>query len=395
MDRIILHVDVNSAFLSWTAVKLLSEGYNKDIRNEVAVIAGDPKKRHGIIVAASIPAKKIGIKSPSNLYEARKKCSNLLVFKPDYEFYSKQSKLLMNYLKSLFPEFEQYSIDECFIDYTSMKGLYGNEVEYAYKLKDEIYKRFKFTVNIGIGNNKLSAKMASDFTKPNKVHTLYKNEFKEKVWDLDISELFMAGKASCKKLRELNINTIRDLANADINMLTRNLKSQGKMLYEYANCIDDSEVCNMYEERKGIGFSRTLESDSQNIEEVNNYLLYFSKEIAKQLKKMNVYANTLVVTIRNYDFKTYNHQQKYLNGINLEDDIYEKAKELFNKIWDREPVRLIGLRVTDFTNSNNFQLSMFDNNNEVIRENETNKLIEELNSKLGANLIKKGNSVNK
>ena len=150
MERIVLHIDVNSAFLSWSAVKLLEEGYKKDIRNEVAVVAGDPKKRHGIIVAASIPAKKLGIKAPINLYEARKKYKDLIVVKPDHNYYYKKSKAMMDFLKKLFPEFQQYSIDECFIEYTSMKRIYGDEVKFAYKLKNEIYKRFGFTVNVGI-----------------------------------------------------------------------------------------------------------------------------------------------------------------------------------------------------------------------------------------------------
>lgn len=391
MEKIILHIDVNSAFLSWTAVKLLREGYNKDIRNEVSVIAGDPKKRHGVIVASSIPAKKIGIKSPSNLYEARKKCKDLLVFKPDYEFYSSESKKLMRYLNNLFPEFEQYSIDECFIDYTSMKKLYGDEVKYAYKLKNEIYNKFGFTVNIGIGNNKVSAKMASDFEKPNKVHTLYKSEFKDKVWNLDISRLFMAGKSSCRKLRELNINTIGDLATSDLNMITRNLKSLGKTLYEYANCIDDSKVCNMYEERKGIGFSKTLEDDTTNAKIIYDYLYEFSNKISNKLREKKVYANTIVITIRNFEFRTINHQQKYYNGVCMTSDIYEKSIELFNKTWDREPIRLIGLRVTDFTDSNSYQLSLFEENKNNRDDEKLQNIIDEINSNYGKNVINKGN----
>lgn len=390
MERLILHIDVNSAFLSWSALKLLEEGYNKDIRDEISVIAGDPNKRHGVIVAASIPAKKIGIKPPINLYEARKKCKDLIVVKPDFNYYYNKSKRLINYLKSLFPEVQQYSIDECFIDYSSMKMLYGDEVKYAYKLKDDIYKIFGFTVNIGIGNNKLSAKMASDFEKPNKVHTLYKNEFKEKIWNKDISELFMAGKSSCSKLRELNINTIGELANSDIQMLIRNLKSHGKLLYEYANCIDDSEVeTESYNERKGIGFSRTLEFDSDDKDLIFKYLYNFSKDISKKLREKKVYANTLMVTIRNYEFKTTNHQQKYLNSINLTDDIYEKAKELFINTWDREPIRLIGLRATDFTDSNNYQISIFDNNT-IKNDKIISDIIDNINSKYGDNIVTKG-----
>lgn len=395
MERLILHIDVNSAFLSWSALKLLEEGYNKDIRNEVAVIAGDPNKRHGVIVAASIPAKKLGIRPPVNLYEARKKCKDLIVVKPDYNYYYSKSKKLMDYLKKLFPEVQQYSIDECFIDYSSMKMLYGDEVKYAYKLKDEIYKKFGFTVNVGIGNNKLSAKMASDFEKPNKVHTLYKGEFKEKVWNKDISELFMAGKSSCNKLRQLNINTIGELANSDVDMLIRNLKSQGKLLYEYANCIDESKVeTESYNDRKGIGFSRTLEFDSDDKDLIFKYLYDFSKDISKKLREKNVYANTLMVTIRNYEFKTINHQQKYLNGINLTDDIYDKAKDLFLNTWDKDPIRLIGLRATDFTDSNNYQLSLFEKNVNNKNDEKIENLIDKINKEYGDNSIFKLNDQN-
>lgn len=391
MDRIILHIDVNSAFLSWSAIKLLKEGFNKDIRNEISVIAGDPNKRHGVIVAASIPAKKIGIKPPINLFEARKKTRDLIVVKPDYQFYKKCSENMINFLKSLFPEIQQYSIDECFIDYTTMKKIYGDEVKFAYKLKNEIYKRFGFTVNIGIGNNKLSAKMASDFEKPNKVHTLYKYEFKNKVWNKDISELFMAGKSSCKKLRELNINTIGELANSDYDMLIRNLKSQGKLLYEYANCIDESRVePDMYEERKGIGLSRTLEYDSNDKELLFSYLYDFSKEISKKLRDKKVYANTIIITIRNNEFKTINHQGKCINAVNLTDDIFEKAKQLFLNIWDKEPIRLIGLRVTDFTSTNSIQLSIFDKNNDKHEKEQLQKIVDDINNKLGNSSVMLG-----
>ena len=390
MQRIILHIDVNSAFLSWSALKLLEEGYKKDIRNEISVIAGDPSKRHGVIVAASVPAKKIGIKPPTNLFEARKICKDLIVIKPDRYYYFKKSNQMMSLLKRLFDKVEQYSIDECFVDYTSYKKVYGDEVKFAYKLKDEIYKKFGFTVNIGIGNNKLSAKMASDFEKPNKVHTLYENEFKDKVWNLDISNLFMAGKSACKTLRELNINTIGELANSDKNMLIRHLKSHGKLLWEYANCIDNSEIdIDRYNDRKGIGYSSTLEMDTDDKEEIYKYLYNFSKDISRKLKEKKVFASSITVTIRNNEFKTYNHGHKYLNSINETDDIYQKAIELFNNIWKKEPIRLIGLRCTDFTDSNNYQLSLFEENKKVKNDIKTEEIINKINSKFGKDIIKK------
>lgn len=391
MERIIMHIDVNSAFLSWSALKLLEEGFKKDIRKEIAVIAGDPNKRHGVIVAASVPAKKLGIKSPSNLYEARKIYKDLIVVKPDMNYYRKKSKQLIDLLNSLFDKVEQYSIDECFVDYTTYKKVYGNEVKYAYKLKDEIYNKFGFTVNIGIGNNKLSAKMASDFEKPNKVHTLYASEFKDKVWNLDISDLFMAGKSACKILRELNINTIGQLANADQNMLIRHLKSHGKLLWEYANNIDNSELnTERYNDRKGIGFSRTLEYDIDNKDEIYKYLYDFSDWISKELKRKDVYATNITVTIRNNEFKTYNHGHKYINGVRDINDIYEKAIELFNQIWKKEPIRLIGLRTCDFTDSNNYQISLFEEIKDLKKDNKTDKLIDDINNKYGKNIIKKG-----
>ena len=361
MERIIMHIDVNSAFLSWSALKLLKQGYKKDIRNEVSVIAGDPKKRHGVIVAASIPAKKLGIRPPTNLYEARKIYKDLIVIQPDFNFYKLCSNALMTFLRKIFKTIEQFSIDECFIDYTEVKEKYGNEVEFAYKLKDEIYKRFGFTVNIGIGNNKLCAKMASDFEKPNKVHTLYEYEFREKVWNKDISELFMAGKSSCAKLREMKINTIGELAQADENKLIQKLKSHGKTLHEFANGIDNSNLnTDSYNERKSISYSKTLEISTDNKNKLYEHLKYFSNKISNELIKRKFYANTIVVTIRDDLFKTTSKQEKFINPTNDENIIYETSIKVFSKLFNDEKIRLIGLGVTDFTEYYIYQLSIDD-----------------------------------
>ena len=361
MERIILHIDVNSAFLSWSAIKLLKEGYKKDIRNEVSVIAGDPNKRHGVIVAASIPAKKLGIKPPTNLYEARKIYKDIIVVQPDFNFYKLCSNALMTFLKKIFNSIEQFSIDECFIDYTDVKDKYGDEVIFANKLKDEIYKRFGFTVNIGIGNNKLCAKMASDFEKPNKVHTLYEYEYKEKVWNKDISELFMAGKSSCAKLREMKINTIGELAEADESKLIKKLKSHGKTLHEYANGIDNSKLnTDSYNERKSISYSKTLEISTDNKNKIYDILKYYSNKISNELIKRKFYANIVVVTIRDDLFKTTSKQEKLINPTNNEKEIYELSIKLLYKLWNEEKIRLIGLGVTDFTEYYLYQLSIDD-----------------------------------
>ena len=390
MERIIMHIDVNSAFLSWSAVKLLREGSKIDLRNEISVVSGREASRHGIVVAASIPAKKIGIRSPMNLRDAKKIYKDVIVTLQDREFYKECSNNMMRLIKYLFPTYEQFSIDECFVDYTEMRKLYGNEVKFAHKLKDEIYKRFGFTVNVGIGNNKLLAKMASDFEKPNKVHTLYKSEIEEKMWPLDISNLFMAGKSASAKLRNIGINTIGDLAKSDQNKIIALLKSHGKMLYEYANGIDDSPVENNYDERKGIGFSKTLEDDIEEKSILYSNLNNFSIKISNELKKRKLFAGVIVVTIRYASFKTYNHQIKLKNNINTSEEIFEYAKTAFNKLWNGEPVRLIGLRVSELSTNNDIQLSLFEENNKLIKDKEINNLIEEINKEFGSGAVVKG-----
>ena len=200
MPRIIFHIDVNNAFLSWSAIYLLQHGYKQDIRKIPAVIGGDESARKGIVLAKSPIAKKYGIVTAETLYSARNKCKSLQVFPPNYTFYKEQSKKLYNYLASYTPLIEQYSIDECFLDLTGTTLLYGNDyVLLAHKIKDEIKEKFGFTVNVGIGENKLCAKMASDFEKPDKVHTLYLNEIETKMWPLKVNDLFMLGKSSAKR----------------------------------------------------------------------------------------------------------------------------------------------------------------------------------------------------
>lgn len=363
MDKIIFHIDVNSAFVSWSAVKLLLSGYKKDIRNEVAVVAGDPKTRHGIIAAASIPAKKLGIKSAMNLYEARKKYNDIIVVKPDFEFYRKCSNSMMMFLRSVFRTVDQFSIDECWVDYSDVKDKYGDEIIFANKLKDYIYKKFGFTVNIGIGYNKLSAKMASDFEKPNKVHTLYKYEFKDKVWPLDISDLFMAGKSSCKKLRSMGINTIGQLACADEDMLVKVLKKHGKLLYEYANGIDDRKLnSENYHSRKSISFSETLSNSSSSRNLLISYLEKFTDKIVNILNRDSYYAKTVVITIRNDDFVTKSRQKKLNTFTRNKKKIKSIAFSLLDELWDGYKVRLIGLGVSNLTRKKNVyvQLSLFD-----------------------------------
>ena len=361
MPRIIFHIDVNNAFLSWSAIYLLQHGYKQDIRKIPAVIGGDESARKGIVLAKSPIAKKYGIVTAETLYSARNKCKSLQVFPPNYTFYKEQSKKLYNYLASYTPLIEQYSIDECFLDLTGTTLLYGNDyVLLAHKIKDEIKEKFGFTVNVGIGENKLCAKMASDFEKPDKVHTLYLNEIETKMWPLKVNDLFMLGKSSAKKLNELGIYTIKDLANADLNLLRRYFKSSGDYFKQAALGLDYSKVEPRNSKNKCISVSRTLPYDVVKKEDLLKILFSETEEVSFTLRTQKLYTKTIAVTYRNNLFRNYSHQITLDNETNVTEEIYKQVKLIFENSWKEDPIRNIGVRLSDLKDKAVSQLSLFE-----------------------------------
>lgn len=388
MERIIFHVDVNNAFLSWSAVEMLKNGSKIDIRTIPSVVGGDEKKRRGVVVARSFPAKKAGIKAGETIYMARRKVDKLFVVKSDKEKYKKYSDDFYNILCKYTPVIERYSIDECFMDMTGTETLFGDPVKLAYKIKDEIYDSLGFTVNVGIGNSKICAKMASDFEKPNKVHTLFINEIKTKMWPLQVDDLFMVGKSSSKKLHELNINTIEDLAKSDVNMLTRYFKSMGKVMHEYANGIDDSPVEKPIPKNQGIGHSTTLPEDVEDIASLKKVLRILSDMVGIRLREEGKYATVISVQLKNNMFFNYQHQKKLVNPISSNEDIYENACYLLKEMWKGDPIRLVGLRVSDFTDKTYEQISLFEETGKIKKRDKVQKAMDEINKKYGTNTIK-------
>lgn len=228
MERLILHIDVNNAFLSWTAVERLKSGEELDIRTIPALIGGNEKERKGVVLAKSQLAKQFGIKTGEPLYFARKKCPEVQVFPCDFEVYKKYSKAMIEIFKQYTEKIEQFSIDECFLDMTYF--LLKNETieQKAQQISKNIKEKLGFTVNIGIAHNKLLAKMASDFEKPDKIHTLYEEEIPKKMWPLPVSELLMVGRKSIPKLEKMGIKTIGDLAKTDEKILIRKFRKTWK-----------------------------------------------------------------------------------------------------------------------------------------------------------------------
>ena len=386
MERLIFHIDVNNAFLSWTAVDLLKKGYPIDIREIPSVIGGDEEARRGIVTAKSPVAKKMGIVTAESLYTARKKCPNLKIFKGDYELYHHNSNELYRYFCNFTDKIERYSVDECFLDMTGTELLYPDPIKLAHDMKDEIYKKFGYTVNVGIGNNKLCAKMASDFEKPNKVHTLFSYEIEKKMWPLPVGDLFMIGKSSSKALIDMGINTIGDLAKFDVNILRKRFKSMGDMMHEYANGIDFSEVAPRTSKSKSISTTETLPHDIDNIVDLRKILERQADKVGRQIRKQKLYATTLAVIFKTNNFVSYSHQIKLSNPTSATNEIYEYAKEALLRGWKKEPIRLIGIRLSDFTKSNDKQISLFDEeksySNDKIQE-----VIDDITDKFGDNII--------
>lgn len=387
MERIIFHIDVNNAFLSWTAVHKLKKGEKIDIRKIPSVIGGDEKTRHGIVLAKSPVAKKMGVVTAETLYSARKKCPNLKIFPAEFDWYYQQSNDMYQYLCNYTPLIERFSIDECFLDLTGTTLLYKNYEELAQKIKDDIKNKFGFTVNIGIGNNKLCAKMASDFEKPDKVHTLYNNEIKNKLWSLPIEDLFMVGKKTALVLRQLNINTIGELAIADEQILIRHLKNQGKILKAFSNGIDDSKVLPRSSHTESISISETLAYDCEDIEKLKEILFRQTEEVTRALRTQNKYAKTIAITYKNNLFKGYSHQEKLEPPKNSTTEIYKEIIALLENSWKSDPIRNIGIRLSDLTKERVSQISIF---NQEVKEESNEKIqeiIDSINKKYGSTSV--------
>lgn len=362
MKTIIFHIDVNSAFLSWEAVyRLAHKGGKQDLREIVSAVGGDMAMRHGIILAKSIPAKKYGIKTGETILEAQRKCQDLVIVPQNYNLYEKCSAAFINILREYSDVVEQYSIDEAFVDMTASIQLFGQPEKVAGQIKDHIRDKLGFTVNVGVSNNKLLAKMASDFKKPDMVHTLYPEEIPKKMWPLPVSDLFFVGRATTKKLFDLGIKTIGELAAADPVWLKGILKKQGEVIWGFANGVDLSPVLEQPPANKGYGNSTTTPYDVTDVETADRVLLALAETVGNRLRADNVQVTVVAVGIRYTDFSYMSHQFVLESATNLTWEIYHAACKLFLELWNHKPIRHLGIHTSRVKDSGFFrQTTLFD-----------------------------------
>lgn len=360
MKKVIFHIDVNSAFLSWSAVKILAEG-GSDIRLVPSVVSGDPSDRRSIIAAASIPAKKMGIKTAMPVSMALRTCPSLVIVRGDREWYKHCSGRLMEICRQYSPVLQQFSIDECFIDMTFR--VYGKDpADVARQLKDEVKSRLGFTVNVGVGNNKLLAKMASDFEKPDKVHTLWLEEVQDKMWPLPAGDLLWVGRKSREKLASYGINTIGDLARTPVEMLARIVGQKAALqMHENANGIDRSPVETESQEAKSISAERTFAKDITNPEELDREMFNVACIVAHRMRMQGFRCSCVSMFIKFTDFSVAQKQCRISQPTDITALILNEARRMLTEIWDGSaPVRQVGMGVSNLTHDRTEQMTLFE-----------------------------------
>ena len=392
-DRVIFHVDANSAFLSWTAAHRVNVlGESLDLRDVPSVIAGDKASRHSIILARSTPAKKYGIKTGEPLFQALEKCPDLVVAPPDYELYVTASRRFVEMLRQFSPNVEQYSIDEAWVDMTGTQRLFGAPLIAAEKMRQRIWDELGFTVNIGISTNKLLAKMAGDFEKPNKIHTLFPEEMETKMWPLPVRNLFLVGEATENKLKKMGIYTIGELARTDLQVVRKKLGKHGETIWHFANGRNADAVSPEPAENKGYGNSVTTPKDVVTRDEGYQVLLSLCETVAMRMRQDGKCGSCISVHLRSHEFKHCSHQTMLSGATNNTQTLFDTACRVFDEVWDgMTPLRQIGVQVTRLACEPYQQYDLFSGITPVQYERKLrlDETVDALRDKFGEDIIRR------
>ena len=392
-DRVIFHIDVNSAFLSWEAVERLAAGESVDLREIPSAVGGDIETRHGVILAKSIPAKRYGVTTGEPVTDALRKCPTLTLVKPCHKMYLEKSRAFIAILQQYSDVIEQVSVDEAFVDMTGTQRLFGPPVEAANRIREQVKRELGFTVNVGISSCKILAKMASDFQKPDKVHTLFPEEIQRKMWPLPVRDLFFVGKAAEKRLLSMGIQTIGDLARMEPETLSGVLKKHGEVLWRYANGIDDSPVETELPDAKGYGNSTTVSFDITDSATAKGVLMSLTDNVCRRLRQDDVKVESVTVQIRFNDLTRVSHQCPLPAATNITQEIYGNVCQLFDEMWDGTPIRLLGVSTTKVSREDKGrQMSLFDNTDYEKLER-LDKAMDSIRNRFGSNAVMRASAM--
>lgn len=390
MDRVIFHVDVNSAYLSWEAVYRMQHlGVREDLRECASAVAGDAALRRGIILAKSIPAARCGVHTGDTVFEARQKCPGLVLVPPNYQLYETCSAALFGILRTYTECVEPYSIDEAFLDMSGTEGLWGDPLHAARRMAQEIRETLGFTVNIGISSNRVLAKMASDFTKPDRIHTLWREEIPEKMWSLPAEKLFFVGNAARRKLHLLGIRTIGEIASADERLLRLHLKKQGELIWKFANGADESIVAAETPPNKGYGNSTTIPFDVTDEKTARLVLLALCETLAARLRADGVSAGLAAVAIKTESFVCSSRQRVLPERTDSTRELYEAAVQIFRELWGGEPIRHLGVHAGRVSREPQMrQLSFFEERDSK-KQRQLDRAVDTIRARYGMDAVKR------
>ncbi len=427
----IFHIDVNSAFLSWSALKQLKDDPDSvDLRNIPSAVGGDVSKRHGVITAKSIPAKKFGVKTGEPVVKALQKCPQLVLVEADFTTYKRYSHALMDIIHSYTDIVEQASVDEAYADISQIifdgkeSGIRTLETDkkaydIADTLKNEVKVNLGFTVNVGISTNKLLAKTASDLEKPDKIHTLYPEEVPSKLWPLPMGDLHGCGPASTAKLAKIGIKTVGDAAATKMEYLQYILgEKAGAYIYYSSNGFGSENVHSEEREAKGYSSETTtsVDIDRINYEEQTEVILKrLSESVARRLNRDGVYAGTVGVMVKTEEFKRHSRQTTPSHSTNDPEEMLKICRTLLRELSFGEnglidmghSYRLIGVSGTNLDKGEYQQLSLFDLMNsdlakvpeaeaaepvkkQKVKEKELQEMLDAVQKKFGKDAIRKG-----
>ncbi len=383
--RAILHIDMNNFYAS---VECL---YRPELKNIPMAVAGDPEKRHGIILAKNQLAKEKGVQTAQPIWQAQRLCPNITLVAPHYDRYKKFSQLAMQIYSEYSDQVESYGLDECWVDVTGSQRLFGTAFDIAMQIKQRIKDELGLTVSIGVSFNKVFAKLGSDYKKPDAVTVISEENFKQIVWNLPAKELLYVGKSTQNLLTKFGINTIGQIAQTDKEVLGSNMGKNGYQLWEHANGIDNSKVANLKEkvQVKTIGNSVTLPKDINDKTEIKKVFLNLSEQVAHRLRKKGLWAVGLQISVRRYNLESYQKSCTLKRAVADSDSIFNAAFELFENCHETSSIRSLGIRVDRLSTEPIMQINLFEPCENLDKQMKLEEVKDKMRGKYGVEILQR------